>query len=265
MPKSRFAGKNFSEADTSTGIKSRFAGRTLGVVPVKLEEDYQKALNEKIGFDSLQKDLESMGKTIQGIYDGWQTQDTMKKTKPSVESMYNRLIGLQDYRKQHGITNGDKEIGEMVDAYGKVLEDWDKLTGHYGNYKNADEYNSLYFTNTQDFDLNAVYQEAKRLKEKADKAGQGLLSKKGMPYIKQKKESDAAKEELNAYLSQYGYKNFLMARIKSYADVKDMVETHDINIRSIFACIRALEFNDIYFSSISFPIIGGNKRIDYSK
>ena len=60
-----------------------------------------------------------------------------------------------------------------------------------------------------------------------------------------------------------GYKNFLMARIKSYADVKDMVETHDINIRSIFACIRALEFNDVYFSSISFPIIGGNKRIDY--
>ena len=150
----------------------------------------------KFGINTLQKDLESMGKTIQGIYDGWQTQDTMKKTKPSVESMYNRLIGLQDYRKQHGITNGDKEIGEMVDAYGKVLEDWDKLTGHYGNYKNADEYNSLYFTNTQDFDLNAVYQEAKRLKEKADKAGQGLLSKKGMPYIKQKKESDAAKEEL---------------------------------------------------------------------
>ncbi|NLK24513.1 MAG: hypothetical protein GX309_11250 [Clostridiales bacterium] len=56
---------------------------------------------------------------------------------------------------------------------------------------------------------------------------------------------------------------FLMARIPTFSEKKDKLSTYDKNIRAIFATIKALEFNDNVFESISLPIIEGNKNIDY--
>lgn len=56
---------------------------------------------------------------------------------------------------------------------------------------------------------------------------------------------------------------FLMARIPNFSDKKDRTAIYDKNIRAIFATIKALEFNDNVFESISLPIIEGNKNIDY--
>lgn len=57
--------------------------------------------------------------------------------------------------------------------------------------------------------------------------------------------------------------SFLMARIPNFSEKKDKILTYDNNIKAIFATIKALEFNDIEFESVSLPIIEGNKNIDY--
>ena len=101
----------------------------------------QKAsLTKTIGFDTLESDLNSLGTTIEGIYDAWQTEETMRNTRSSIESMYNRLTSYQDYRKTYGITDGEKDITDLVNNYKTTLDNWDSLASHYGEYKSADEY-----------------------------------------------------------------------------------------------------------------------------
>lgn len=56
---------------------------------------------------------------------------------------------------------------------------------------------------------------------------------------------------------------FLMARMPIYKDTEELISNYDKNIRAIFSSIKALEFNDIYFNDISFPIIEGGKDLDY--
>lgn len=56
---------------------------------------------------------------------------------------------------------------------------------------------------------------------------------------------------------------FLMARIPEPSGNKDEISTYDKNIRAIFSTIKALEFNDNDFTSISLPIIQGNLNLDY--
>lgn len=58
------------------------------------------------------------------------------------------------------------------------------------------------------------------------------------------------------------YKNFIMARIPTYENKETAINYHDKNIKAIFSTIKALEFNEISFKSISLPMLGGNKKID---
>ena len=99
---------------------------------VKKQSDYKE-----LGFDTLQSDLESTGKIIKSTFDGWHDKNAMKKNKSSIQSTYDKLLSFKNYRKKYGITNGDKEIGEIVDAYKETLDGWDKLSEDYGQYKDA--------------------------------------------------------------------------------------------------------------------------------
>lgn len=56
---------------------------------------------------------------------------------------------------------------------------------------------------------------------------------------------------------------FLMARIQEPSGNKDEIGTYDKNIRAIFSTIKALEFNNNDFGSVSLPIIQGNLNLDY--
>ena len=105
-----------------------------------VKEKYRKKKADEFGYDTLETDLNSLGTTIKGIYDGWQTEETMRNTRSSIESMYNRLTSYQDYRKTYGITDGEKDIADLVNNYKTTLDNWDILASHYGEYKDADAY-----------------------------------------------------------------------------------------------------------------------------
>lgn len=57
--------------------------------------------------------------------------------------------------------------------------------------------------------------------------------------------------------------NFLMARIPQRLENQDEIGVYDKNIKAIFATIKALEFNDNDFETISLPIIQGSLNMDY--
>jgi hypothetical protein len=80
-----------------------------------------------------------MGKTIGGIYGGWQTQETMNNTRASVESIQRRIGAYQEYRKLYG-NDSLPDLSELATNYGEVLGNWDRLSKDYSGYKNADEY-----------------------------------------------------------------------------------------------------------------------------
>ena len=98
-------------------------------------------LERTINLDTLESDLNSLGTTIEGIYDGWQTEETMKNTRSSIESMYDRLTSYQEYRKINGITEDEEDVNKLVDSYKTTLDEWDDLSMEYGQHKSADSYN----------------------------------------------------------------------------------------------------------------------------
>ena len=106
--------------------------------PKKVGNFGKYVMGQKIGLDTLESDLKSMGKTITKIRDGWQTEETMNNTRSAVESMYNRLTSFQDYQKQFG---GGADVTDLVNSYKSVLDGWDDRTKLYGGFKNADAYN----------------------------------------------------------------------------------------------------------------------------
>ena len=93
-------------------------------------------LERNIGFDTFEADLNSMGTTIQGIYDGWQTQDTMSKTKTTVEAMQARINAYQEYQKMFG----GADLSELANSYKSALDNWDNVSTLYSQYKDADSY-----------------------------------------------------------------------------------------------------------------------------
>lgn len=56
---------------------------------------------------------------------------------------------------------------------------------------------------------------------------------------------------------------FLLARMPKYKDKNTIPLNYDKNIKAIFSSIKAIEFNDINFDTISFPIIEGSEKVDY--
>ena len=93
-------------------------------------------LERSINFDTFESDLNSLGKTVQSIYDGWQTQDTMSKTKTTVEAMQARINAYQDYQKMFG----GADLSEITSSYKSVLDNWDNVSTMYSQYKDADSY-----------------------------------------------------------------------------------------------------------------------------
>ena len=91
-------------------------------------------LFKTINMDTFQSDLNSLTTTIQNVYNGWQTPETMNNTRISVQNMYDRIGKYQDYQKKYG----GADLSELYNTYGTVLKDWDTLAEEYGRYKNAD-------------------------------------------------------------------------------------------------------------------------------
>ena len=81
--------------------KSRHKNNTYSQ-PLKVSEIFEKRKAEKsLGLDTLSTDLSTLSTTIQGIYGGWQTPETMAKLRPDVENMYNRLLAYQEYENKY--------------------------------------------------------------------------------------------------------------------------------------------------------------------
>lgn len=97
----------------------------------------RRRLGERFGIDTFETDLRDMGNTISNIYSGWQTQETMKNTRASVEAMHERIGHYQNYQKRYG----GSDLTEVRNSYQTVLDQWDDRTTAYGNYQNADAYN----------------------------------------------------------------------------------------------------------------------------
>ena len=112
--------------------------RSKGVTTLTdYRRDKKNSLSQTINFDTFEADLNSMGTTIQGIYDGWQTQDTMSKTKTTVEAMQARINAYQDYQKMFG----GADLSELASSYNSVHDNWDNVSTMYSQYKDADSYN----------------------------------------------------------------------------------------------------------------------------
>lgn len=95
----------------------------------------------KLGLDTLESDLHTMGETLNNIYGSWQTKETMDNTFESVNNMYTRLGKYQDYYTQYGKESGLPDLSELLNNYKKAVEGWGDQTKLYGNYQNADAFN----------------------------------------------------------------------------------------------------------------------------
>jgi methionine synthase II (cobalamin-independent) len=118
--------KNLSSSSKTTNSKS-FDARSF----------WKKNEAEKtINLNTLQTDLESLGKSVDSVYKGWQTDEIMNNTLSSVQSMYDRLGKYQEYQKSYG----GPDLSEIQNAYKGVLDNFGGLSNQYKQYKSADEY-----------------------------------------------------------------------------------------------------------------------------
>ena len=134
--KERYEAKKNNLKSNSTSVKAD--STTTGV---KERYEAKKAKNKllsTINFDTFETDLSSMGKTIGDIYNGWQTQETMKNTLSSVQNMYDRLGKYQEYQKQYG----GVDLSELQSNYKSILDGWEDVAKTYSRYKSADAYNN---------------------------------------------------------------------------------------------------------------------------
>ena len=91
-------------------------------------------LKDSIGFDTLSKDMASVGETVNSVYSGWQDPTTMASGKEEVQSMYDRLSALQDYQNKYGVD----VPGRIAVQPGTTMEDVG-VNSPFGfkNYANA--------------------------------------------------------------------------------------------------------------------------------
>ena len=89
-----------------------------------------------IGVDTLGDDLANVGSTLETIYGGWQSPETLKSARASFDDVFGRL----GKAKEHGVEL-PFDVDSVLGAYDTVLSDWDKLESQYGYYKDADSYN----------------------------------------------------------------------------------------------------------------------------
>ncbi len=112
---------------------------------LKSEYDFsniKRNLESSIGFDTFNSDLETIGKTVNDIYNGWQPQETMVNTRSTVESMMERINAFQEYQKLFGGEDAH-DVSDLLNSYNTVLKDWDSLSETYSQYKTADAFNTV--------------------------------------------------------------------------------------------------------------------------
>ena len=134
--------KDYSKVVKSAGKKKSEEEKNSSSSSSSKVKDYSSVIDRQllaktISLDTFESDLTSLNKTIQNIYNGWQTQETMSNTLASVQSMYDRLTEYQNYQKKYG----GADLGELQKSYKSALDSWDDLSGVYGNFKNADAFN----------------------------------------------------------------------------------------------------------------------------
>ena len=101
----------------------------------------ESSLKSTIGFDTFESDLKTIGTTVDGIYKGWQSQETMANVRSSVEAMQGRISAFQEYQKMFGGEDAI-DLSDLAKGYSSVLNDWDTLSEAYGKHKDADSYNA---------------------------------------------------------------------------------------------------------------------------
>ena len=174
-------GKNF---DVNSYSKTNKKGRTFDEIKNKVmsgNADFslvKAELENRIGINTFETDLSSMSKILMETSNGWQTPETMKNTRLSVESMQSRLSAYKDYQRLFG-NKDTKSIEDLQHAMRTSLDNWDNLSNDYAKYKNADAYNaekdalkSLYSMSSKDIQtkmdsINDIYNTANILKNKA--------------------------------------------------------------------------------------------------
>lgn len=180
----------------------------------------QKEYNNIIGFDTLESDIKELGKTIQSVYDGWQTEETMNNTRSSIETMQTRVNAYQEYQKTYGNGKG-ADPTDLLNNYKSILEGWDDLKYHYSKYKNADDYNKALaeseayqkeLDSMPSADLNVVQTEIDELqkildtaKSKEPKTNLTTTTKKGAAAIAETKKREAEENAYDEYLKSVGY------------------------------------------------------------
>ena len=104
-----------------------------------IKEKYRKQEAEKLGLDTFESDYKNVVKQITSATSGWQTQETMKNTKSSIEQMRGRLDALEKYQKEYG--NGESvSFKDQKKSLDELLKSWDDLSSDYGKYKSVDDY-----------------------------------------------------------------------------------------------------------------------------
>ena len=221
--KNSVLGKNYDINQNTNKPQKTYSEIKSSVMNGKYNFDRIKSELEKIiQFDTLSNDLASVSKTIGDTYGGWQTQETMFNTRSSIEAMKERVNSLKEYQRLFGNKKSTKldEISKIQDFVNSAIDNWDKQSELYGQYKNADAFN--------------VAKKNSQLSEQF----------KGLSYDKvqeEKKKYKADSDEYNFLNTYTGYNNlndFNKALESGVSkDVRDNLKKYDDNIKRITASL----------------------------
>ena len=93
-------------------------------------------IGKSLGLDTLGTDISSVNSSLSNVYSSWQTPETMRNTRASVQGVYDRLGKYQEYQQKYGGT----DLSELQSTYKSVLDNWDDLEYTYSGYGNADDW-----------------------------------------------------------------------------------------------------------------------------
>ena len=125
-------------------------------------------LEREINFNSFDSDMESVNKMIDDAYKGWQSPETMQKTKASIENMRSRVSSYNDYHRLFG--DRENSLSDLSKYYSEAFDNWDSLAEMYGGYKSADAYNKAVEAARKKAAYNKRLREANLLEENSELA-----------------------------------------------------------------------------------------------
>lgn len=123
--------KKRKEKDVASTSSSAMYDATPIVERIKLEKS--------IGLDTFSNDFTKVNQTIQTLYGGWQTQETMNNTLATVDEMRNRLALVRKYKNKYA-KDWDFDVDGAIDYYEKAIEGWGSQTELYKGFQNADAF-----------------------------------------------------------------------------------------------------------------------------